>query len=184
MQPRSLKACFELALPADEMLLSISLDAWIRSYTVDPTASIVELSNFLVFASGLEKVHLDLLSVTHDGQEDPLDALLTEQNCQDLVDEANERKAYREPYPLAEKKGAAHKRYRQLLTQLYTSLLDKVKHEILYDDVLLPWLVEWLTIVTQSGHRGLRHTGTELAMGVMVHLCELQAELLLSLIHI
>ncbi|MEE2628993.1 MAG: hypothetical protein VX670_11000, partial [Candidatus Latescibacterota bacterium] len=65
----ALYECVELTLPAENMLLSISLDGWIRSYTTDPNAALVLLANFLVNVSGLEKVHLDLSSVTGQGVE-------------------------------------------------------------------------------------------------------------------
>ena len=37
--------------------------------------------------------------------------------------------------------------------------LPQVKHEILFDEVLMPWLIEWLMICSQSHHRGVRHLG-------------------------
>ena len=38
------------------MVLSISLDEFIRSYSSEQNGAIVDLANFLVFASGLRKV--------------------------------------------------------------------------------------------------------------------------------
>jgi cohesin complex subunit SA-1/2 len=63
-----------------------------------------------------------------------------------------------------------------LLIRLTEQLLEKVKHEILFDEVLLPWLIEWVTIMTTSQHRGTRHTGTEAAMTVMGTLATLVVE--------
>ena len=53
----------QLTLPGDSMLLSISLDEWIRWYTQEPNAALVAYANFLVYAAGLRKVHLDLATV-------------------------------------------------------------------------------------------------------------------------
>jgi len=49
-------------------------------------------------------VHLDLASVTGENGEDPLDELLTEANCQQLVEAARERNTFREPYPIVDRK--------------------------------------------------------------------------------
>ena len=59
----------------------------------------------------------------------------------------------------------------------FRALIEKMKHEILFDNVLLPWCVEWLNIMSNNTHRGIRHTGTEAAIGLMVQLAGLLAEL-------
>ena len=64
---------------SDELLLlSISLDEWLKNYSTDPNSALVALANCLVAASGLKKVNLDLGAVRGDGDEDPLDELLNE----------------------------------------------------------------------------------------------------------
>ena len=42
--------------------------------------------------------------------------------------------------------------------------------------MLLPWLIEWMQIISTSSHRGLRHTAVEVAMCVMSSLCALKLE--------
>ena len=43
--------------------------------------------------------------------------------------------------------------------------------------MMLPWTVWWLTVMSNSSHRGLRHTGTEVAMTLMVQLTEVLRDL-------
>ena len=52
----------------------------------------------------------------------------------------------------------------------------QVKHEILYDEVLLPWAIEWVATMSLSAHRGMRHTATEAAMAMMSTLSALKVE--------
>ena len=82
---------------------------------------------------------------------------------------------YREPYPLAEKKNGGARRVKALLTQLTDKLLDKVQHELLYDEVLLPWMIEWVGIMTNQSHRGMRHTASEVAMTMISKLAEIKS---------
>ena len=56
----------------------------------------------LVAESALEA--LDLASVSADGEEEPLEELLTEACCQALVDTAFVQQSYVEPYPIVDKK--------------------------------------------------------------------------------
>ena len=51
----------QLSLPSDGMVLSISLDEFIRFYSSDQNGGIVDLANFLVFASGIRKVRAAIL---------------------------------------------------------------------------------------------------------------------------
>ena len=44
------------------------------------------------------------------------------------------------------------------------------------DPVLVGRLSQWLTVLSTASHRGLRHTGTEVAMALMVQLTELLVE--------
>ena len=56
------RACAsQLSLPSDGMVLSISLDEFIRFYSSDQNGAIVDLANFLVFASGIRKVRAAIL---------------------------------------------------------------------------------------------------------------------------
>ena len=159
------------------MLLHISLDAWIKEYSADPNAALVELANMLVQAAGLQKVHLDLGSVRGMGEDgDPLDELINEARCAELIEEAAQRKSYLEPYPLVDKKTG--KKFKAGLNKVIEQLLEKIKHEILFDQVLLPWLVEWMTILSLSPHRGVRHTGVEVGMTMMCKLASLQVEVM------
>ena len=68
-------------------------------------------------------MHLDIESVTGEGAEEPLDELLTEANCQGLVEAAREHGTYREPYPMADRK--AGKKYKANLTRMIEQLLEK-----------------------------------------------------------
>ena len=49
------------------------------------------------------------------------------------------------------------------MTALWRQLIDKTQHEVLFDGVLFPWVIEWMCAMSQSKHRGVRHTGTEAA---------------------
>ena len=73
---------------------------------------------------------------------------------------------------MADKK--LNKRFKHGLVRLVDALLEKVKHEIVFDQVMLPWFAEWMTIMAYSSHRGMRHTGTEVGMAMMVKLTSLQ----------
>ena len=44
--------------------------------------------------------------------------------------------------------------------------------------MLLPWLIEWVTIQGHSCHRGMRHTAAKVAMHIMPTLCTLKQETL------
>ena len=117
----------QLSLPGDSMLLSISLDEWIRWYTQEPNAALVAYANFLVYAAGLRKVHLDLATVVGGGNDDPLDELFNDDNMSALYETAQANGTYLEPPPLADKKNGAHKKYRTLLIKLSEQLLEKVR---------------------------------------------------------
>lgn len=54
------------------------------------------------------QVHLDLDKVEASETEDPLDVLLNEINCQQLVEAARENNTFVEPCPLMDKKARAH----------------------------------------------------------------------------
>ena len=62
------------------------------------------------------------------------------------------------------------------MLRVFRALVETTKHEVLYDQVLLPWTVEWLMITASSNHRGMRHTSTEIAMALLVHLVNLRIE--------
>lgn len=126
-------------------------------------------------ASGLHGVSLSAFDVD-EKEEDVLDSLLTERRCQDLVKACarltqNGDPTFLEPYPLADKKTG--KKFRACLLRLWGLLIEKAKHEVVFDQMLIPWCIEWLCIVSASNHRGMRHTGTEVAMSLMVSLTEL-----------
>lgn len=44
--------------------------------------------------------------------------------------------------------------------------------------VLMPACIEWLVFMTHSMHRGVRHTGTEAALAVMIAMNEIHVEML------
>lgn len=44
--------------------------------------------------------------------------------------------------------------------------------------VLMPACIEWLVFMTHSMHRGVRHTGTEAALAVMIAMSEIHVEML------
>ena len=46
--------------------------------------------------------------------------------------------------------------FKRTVLKIIEQLLEKVKHELLYDEVLLPWLIEWAEIMSRSAHRGVR----------------------------
>ena len=49
--------------------------------------------------------------------------------------------------------------------------------------VLLPWLIEWITVMSLSPHRGIRHTGTEIGMAMLIKLTCLQTVAMRTKIH-
>jgi len=53
----------------------------------------------------------------------------------------------------------------------------KIKHEVVYDGLFLTSVVAMLQIMAASGHRGVRHTSTELGMETLSKLVELLVEL-------
>ena len=129
-------------------------------------------------ASGLHGPSLSAFDVD-EKEEDVLDCLLTEQRCHDLVSTCarlaqNGHQAFTEPYPLADKKTG--RKFRVGLLRLWGLLIEKAKHEVIFDQTLIPWCIEWLCIISGSNHRGMRHTGTEVAMSLMVKLTELIVE--------
>ena len=42
-------------------------------------------------------------------------------------------------------------------------LIDKIKHQIIFDEKLLPYLLDWLFVCSMSTARCMRHTAAELA---------------------
>jgi hypothetical protein len=115
-----------------------------------------------VRAGGIEMVHLSLADLPKlpEGA-DPIEELLTEEKREMLVTAASDNGWYVEPYPLSDKK--LTKAFKRGLWKLMETLLEKVKHEILFDKVLMPWLLEWLMICSQvhaSAQHGAQH-GTQ-----------------------
>ena len=132
--PFPLAQCVALSNSSnDQLLLSISLDGWIKNYKSDPNSAVVALANFLIGAAGLQKVDLDLSSVRDQGNGDPLDELLNESRCAELIEEALSRSSYIEPYPIADRKTG--KKFKMRLVHVVDTLLEKIQHEILYDQV-------------------------------------------------
>ena len=41
--------------------------------------------------------------------------------------------------------------------------------------VLLPWMIEWVGIMTNQNHRGMRHTASEVAMAMISKLAEIKS---------
>lgn len=125
-------------------------------------------------AGGLRSVALSVSDADVDVDDEVLEALITDAACERMVETARDAGEFVEPYPLADKKTG--KKHRQGLLGLWRALVDKTKHEVAFDNTLLPWCIEWLCIMSSSAHRGLRHTGTEVAMALMVRLAELLVE--------
>ena len=60
LSARPLSEAVELALDAsNEVVLSISLDAWIHRYEANPAKGLIELANVMVIAAGMRDVYLD-----------------------------------------------------------------------------------------------------------------------------
>jgi len=76
---------------------------------------------------------------------------------------------------LADKKTG--KKCKQAIITLWRTLVEKVKHEVIYDGLFLTSVVAMLQIMAASGHRGVRHTSTELGMETLSKLIELLVEL-------
>ena len=92
---------------------------------------------------------------------DPIEELLTEEKREMLITAASDNGWYVEPYPLSDKK--LTKAFKRGLWKLMETLLEKVKQEILFDKVLMPWLLEWLMICSEvhaSAQHGAQH-GTQ-----------------------
>ena len=158
------------------MQLAISLDKWTHSYGEDPTSAVLELLNFFLHVSGLRGSRLDLTEVESDARDEALGVLLENASAvKELVDVAQQQQTFQEPYPFADKK--AGKKSKTTVLVLWRSLLDKIKHEVLYDEVLLGHVADMLSIMACTTHRGVRHTGVEIAMATMFKLAELLAEL-------
>ena len=176
VKPRPLGECIDLAnKPENALEISISLDRWIASYEQNSSGAIVELVNLLIAASGLPKSAL-LLDEVDFNAEDPLEELINETAFQQLVDDAGARGPgfYIEPYPISDKKSG--KRYRQGLLSVWEALIKKIRYDLLCDRTLVPWVAEHLCIASNSNHRGVRHTHTEVAMQLMVQVSEYVAE--------
>lgn len=82
---------------------------------------------------------------------------------------------YQEPYPMADKKTG--KKCRQAIITLWRTLLEKLKHEVIYDDVFLVNVVNMISIMSGFNHRGVRHTAAELGLETMIKLVEVEVEL-------
>ncbi|EOD05276.1 hypothetical protein EMIHUDRAFT_198903 [Emiliania huxleyi CCMP1516] len=91
-------------------------------------------------ASGLPDASLTIADADVDDEEEVLEALIT--NNTHLKD----------------------------LTALWRQLIDKTQHEVLFDGVLFPWVIEWMCAMSQSRHRGA-------GMALMVRMTELAVEL-------
>ena len=158
------------------MQLSISLDKWTQAYGEDPTSAVLELLNLFLHVSGLPGSRLDLTEVESDTRDEALGALLENASAvNELIDIARQQQTFQEPYPFVDKKNG--KKSKTTVLVLWRSLLDKIKHEALYDDVLLGHVADMLSIMACTTHRGIRHTGVEIAMATMLKLAELLAEL-------
>jgi hypothetical protein len=123
----------------------------------------------------LRGVGLSVSDADVEDEDEVLEAVITDGTCEQMVETARDAGAYVEPYPLADKKTG--KKHRAGVIGLWRALIDKTKNEEAFDNVLLPWCIEWQCIMSSSMHRGLRHTGTEVAMALMVRLTELLVEL-------
>ena len=69
------------------------------------------------------------------------------------------------------------KKCKQAIITLWRTLVEKIKHEVVYDGLFLTSVVAMLQIMAASGHRGVRHTSTELGMETLSKLVELLVEL-------
>ena len=151
LKPRSLYECIELASEGSEhvsTILNISVDGWIEVYKSNAASGLVAWANVVVRAGGIKIVH-------------PIEERLTEEKREMLVTTASDNGGYVEPNPLSDKK--LTKAFKRGLRKLMETLLEKVKHKILFDGVLMPWLLEWLTICSQvhaSAEHGAQH-GTQ-----------------------
>ena len=98
------------------------------------------------------KLSLDMLSQIDD--EEPIEVLFSEDKLEQMLHLASEKKFYVEPYPLADKK--IGKRFKLGLGKVMSILIEKLKHEILYDGTFMPWFLEWIMICSQVCMRCLR----------------------------
>ena len=72
--PFPLAQCVALSNSSnDQLLLSISLDGWIKNYKSDPNSAVVALANFLIGAAGLQKVDLGCIAL--------VDSAKTREDC-------------------------------------------------------------------------------------------------------
>eukprot|EP00900_Chrysochromulina_parva_P000429 jgi/Chrpa1/10387/Chrysochromulina_OHIO_Genome00018835-RA len=69
------------------------------------------------------------------------------------------------------------KAFKHGLWKLMETLLDKVKHEILFDEVLMPRLLEWFEICRQEYNQGMQHITVEFAMAAFERLAHIAEEL-------
>lgn len=144
----------------------------LAAYTVPAAFSIQQ-------PSGTDRT---LTSTVHPSLEAPnptvrarSDELFTEETMQACVATALKNGTYQFPHPIADKKTG--KRYKAGLFKVLTTLVDKIKHEILFDEKLMPCFMEWLIIGSLSSARCIRHTGCEMAMELMVHLAGITLEI-------
>ena len=172
-------------------ILNISVDGWIDVYKSNAASGLVAWANVAVRAGGRDGpseplechrwplivydcvrhqvraggIEMGRLSLTDlpklpEGA-DPIEELLTEEKREMLITAASDNGWYVEPYPLSDKK--LTKAFKRGLWKLMETLLEKVKQEILFDKVLMPWLLEWLMICSEvhaSAQHGAQH-GTQ-----------------------
>ena len=176
LSARALIDCIELVMEGQQdVLFQISLDAFIQRYEDSPAEGLVELANCVVHAAGLRQVYLDLSALDLEEEGDPIEELFTDTKLKALIATAEANGTHEDPYPFVDKKMG--RRYKAATVRVLTTLLGKVKHELFFDERLVPWLLEWLMMMSMSSHRAVRHTGCELSMALLTHFAAFATEI-------
>ena len=64
----------------------------------------------------------------------------------------------------------------QRIVEVWTKIVDLIRESHLYDETVLPLVVQWLTAMSTSDIRALRHTATFLALKLLTKLCQVIAK--------
>jgi len=127
---------------------------WLERCDKDKETGTIDLLNFVVGSCGFPQT----LVVEDLSSEGDINMIL---GIPDRLPEVSQ-------YPISNDKKA-----RKRIIDIWNKIFDSIQDSYLYEETVIPITVQWLTVMSSSNVRALRHTSTFIALKILTKFCEI-----------
>jgi cohesin complex subunit SA-1/2 len=133
--------------------LQTTAQEWVEEYQENDGKALAELINFVFRSSGCNATIDDVQVLDHDSIADTLDAI-----------QESLKKESMPSYPLISR-AANFRRFRRRLSDFMEKLFVSVDEaDVVYDETMMETVTAWISAMSSSAFRSLRHTSTFVAL--------------------